>query len=259
MPIPAPPVRNTDPLSQSFFVDPDTFTKGFYLTSIDLFFRTKSQEDNRNVKVEIRELENGFPSVQFVSSGDNAIVNNRDILISEDATKATKFTFKNPIYLSPGNDYCFAVKPDNNDPDYAIWVAELGAIDITIPNRQTRIEQAYNSGLLFTSSTDKTWTAKQNIDMKFTMRVAEFNTSEKIAYWTNIPTTNAFTYDALTPDIGDQILPETNITYDIKTADSTFTVDADYTTVKNYERLVLRSRKQISTTSSETTSGVLPC
>ena len=255
VPIPAPPVRNTDPLSQSFFVDPDTFTKGFYLTSIDLFFRTKSQEDNRNVKVEIRELENGFPSVQFVSSGDNAIVNNRDILISEDATKATKFTFKNPIYLSPGNDYCFAVKPDNNDPDYAIWVAELGAIDITIPNRQTRIEQAYNSGLLFTSSTDKTWTAKQNIDMKFTMRVAEFNTSEKIAYWTNIPTTNAFTYDALTPAIGDQILPETNITYDIKTADSTFTVDADYTTVKNYERLVLRSRKQISTTSSETTSG----
>ncbi len=253
--IPEPPPRNTDPLSQSFFVDPDTYSKGFYLTSIDLFFRTKSQENTRNVRVEVREMENGFPSLQFVSSGDSAVVNNVNINISEDATEETKFTFKNPIYLSPGNEYCFAVKPDNNDPDYAIWVAELGAIDITFPDKQTRIEQAYNSGLLFTSSTDKTWTAKQNIDMKFTMRVAEFSTSEKIAFWTNIPQTTAFTYDALTPAISDQILPETSITYDIKTADSTFTVDADFTTVKNYERLVLRSRKQISTTASETASG----
>lgn len=255
VPIPQPPPRNTDPLSQSFFVDPDTYSKGFYLTSIDLFFRTKSQENARNVRVEVREMENGFPSPQFVSGSDSAIANNTSILISEDASAATKFTFKNPIYLSPGNEYCFAVKPDNNDPDYAIWVAELGAIDITLPDRQTRIEQAYNSGLLFTSSTDKTWTAKQNIDMKFTMRVAEFNTSEKVAFWANIPETTAFTYDALTPAISDQILPETNITYDIKTADSTFTVDADFTTVKNYERLVLRSRKQISNTASETASG----
>ena len=254
--IPQPaPAGNTDPLSQSFYVDPDTFTKGFYLTSIDLFFRTKSQEDARNVSVQIREMENGFPSPQFISMTDEAVVNNRNILISEDATKATKFTFKNPIYLSPGNEYCFAVKPDNNDPDFAIWVAELGAIDITNPDKQSRIEQAYNSGVLFTSQTDRTWTAKQNIDMKFTMRIAEFDTSSKIAYWTNIPTTSAFTYDALTPAISDQVLPETSITYDIKTADSTFAVDSDYTTIKNYERLVLRSRKQISTTASETASG----
>jgi hypothetical protein len=252
---PPPPPRNWDPLSQSFFVDPDTFTKGFYLTSIDLFFRTKSQEDTRNVRVEVREMENGFPSAQFISETDSAVVNNRNILISEDASKATKFTFKNPIYLSPGNDYCFTVKPENNDPDYAIWVAELGAIDITNPDRQTRIESAYNSGILFTSSNDKTWTTKQNIDMKFTMRVAEFNTSEKVAFWANIPQTTAFTYDALTPAISDQILPETSITYDIKTADSSFTVDSDYTTVKNYERLVLRSRKQISNTASETSSA----
>lgn len=255
VPIPPPPQRNFDPLSQSFFVDPDTYSKGFYLTSIDLFFKSKSQDNNRKVTVEIRELENGYPSAQFVSASDSAVVNNANISISEDASTATKFAFKNPIYLSPGNEYCFAVKPDNNDPDFAIWVAELGAIDITLPDRQTRIESAYNSGILFTSSTDTTWTAKQNIDMKFTMRVAEFDTSEKIAFWTNIPETTAFTYDALTPAISDQILPETNITYDIKTADNTFTVDADYTTVKNYERLVLRSRKQISTTASETASG----
>jgi hypothetical protein len=255
VPIPPPPPRSTDPLSQSFYVDPDTYPKGFYLTSIDLFFKAKSQDDNRNVTVEIRELENGYPAPQFVSDGDIALVNNRNISISDDASSATKFTFKNPIYLNAGNDYCFAVKPENNDPDFAIWVAELGAIDITNPDRQTRIEQAYNSGLLFTSSTDRTWTAKQNIDMKFTMRVAEFSTSAKLAYWTNISVPTAFTYDALTPAISDQILPGTNISYDIKTADSTYAVDSDYTTLKNYERLILRSRKQISTTTAETANA----
>jgi hypothetical protein len=255
VPIPPPPVRSTDPLSQSFYVDPDTYPKGFYLTSIDLFFKSKSQDNNRNVTVEIRELENGYPSPQFVSDGDIALVNNQDIRTSDDATSATKFTFKNPIYLNAGNDYCFAVKPENNDPDYAIWVAELGAIDITNPDRQTRIEQAYNSGLLFTSSTDRTWTAKQNTDMKFTMRVAEFSLSAKLAYWTNISVPTAFTYDALTPAISDQILPGTSISYDIKTADSTYAVDSDYTTLKNYERLILRSRKQISTTAAETANA----
>jgi hypothetical protein len=87
------------------------------------------------------------------------------------------------------------------------------------------------------------------------MRVAEFNTSAKLAYWTNISVPTAFTYDALTPAISDQILPGTDITYDIKTADSTYAVDSDFTTIKNYERLVFRSRKQISTTSAETTNG----
>jgi hypothetical protein len=252
---PPPPPRNWDPLSQSFYVDPDTYPNGFYLTSIDLFFKAKSQDNNRNVSLEIREVDNGFPSPQFVSDGDNSIVNNRNINISDDATAATKFAFKNPIYLNAGIDYCFTVKPENNDPDFAIWVAELGAIDVTNPDKQTRIEQAYNSGVLFSSSNDKTWTAKQNTDIKFTMRVAEFNTSAKLAYWTNIPVSTAFTYDALTPAISDQILPGTDITYEIKTADSTYAVDSDFTTIKNYERLILRSRKQISTTSAETTNG----
>jgi hypothetical protein len=248
--------RSTDPLSQSFYVDPDTYPSGFYLTSIDLFFRSKSKDDNRNVSVELREVQNGFPAPHFISDGDNAVVNNRLIQISDDASLATKFSFKNPIYLSPGNDYCFAVKPENNDADFAIWVAELGAIDISNPNKQTRIESAYNSGLLFTSSNDRTWTAKQNIDMKFTMRIAEFDTTQTYyVYWNNLQIPNAFTYDGLTPVIADQILPGTNIDFGIKTSDDTYAVDSDWTTIKNYERIGFRSRKQISANTAENTNS----
>jgi hypothetical protein len=254
---PPPPPQNWDPLSQSFFVDPNTFEKGMYLTSIDLFFRTKSQSNTAYVTIEIRELDNGFPSPELISDGDNAVVNNPDINVSQNASTATKFTFKNPIFLSPGVDYCFTVKPSNNDPDFALWVAELGAVDITEPDKQSRIESAYNSGVLFSSSNDKTWTVKQNIDMKFNMRVAQFDTTtSKVAFWNNTPITTAFTYDALTPLIADVVLAGTNIKYEIKTSDSTLAVDEDFTAIKKYERLVLRSRKQISTSASETAGGI---
>ena len=64
---PPPPPQNWDPLSQSFFVDPNKFERGMYLTSIDLFFRTKSQSNTAYVTIDIRELDNGFPSPELIS------------------------------------------------------------------------------------------------------------------------------------------------------------------------------------------------
>lgn len=250
-----PPAVSTDPLSQSFFVEPNEFPKGFYLTSIDLYFKSKSQNPNYNVRVELRELDNGIPSPKFIGQGDEAIVRNTNINISENASAATNFAFKNPIYLKPGNEYCFAIKPDGNDPDYAIWVAELGAIDITNPETNTRIEQAYNAGVLFSSSNDRTWSAKQNTDVKFTMKIADFGTTEKVAYWNNLPVNTAWQYDTITPGITDQVLPGTNIKYEIKMADSSYAVDEGFTEVKNYEELVLKTRKQISNTAIETSQS----
>lgn len=254
VPIPQPP-RRYDPVSQSFFVEPNVFAQGFYATSVDLYFRTVSSDPNRRVRVEIREMINGFPGPEVIGLGDEAILKASEINVSEDASEATTFTFQNPIYLSPGNEYCFTIKPENNDPDFAIWVAELGAIDITNPENNTRIESAYDTGILFTSSNDRTWSARQNLDVKFTMKCAIFQTTAKYAYWTNTPRSTAVTYDAIQPVIGDQILSGTSITYEIKTADSSFNVDESYTEIKNQERLVFSSRKQISTEAQETSNS----
>jgi hypothetical protein len=252
---PPPPPRNWDPVSQSFFVDSESYPQGFYVTSIDLFFRTKSADDNRNVMLEIREMINGFPGPQAIGVGDHAIVNNRNIQISEDASLATTFTFRNPIYLAPGGEYCFTTKPENNDPDYAIWVAELGAIDVTNTETETRIESAYNTGVLFTSSNDRTWTPRQNLDVKFTMRIANFGTTSKTAIFNNIESTSDILYDIVHPFIGDQTLPGTNIVYEIKTADSSYLVDESYREIKNFERLQLPARKQITNSTTETSTG----
>jgi hypothetical protein len=256
-PPPPPPVWwGWDPLSQSFFVDSETYPSGFYVTSIDLYFRTKSRDNNRNVTVEIREMVNGYPGAKVIGIGDRAVVNNSNINVSEDATAATTFTFKNPIYLGPGNEYAFCIKPEANDPDFAVWVAELGEIDISDAERGTRIEAAYGTGVLFTSSNDRTWTARQNLDVKFTMRIAQFNTDEKIAYWSNISVNNAYTYDVLQAMISDQVLSDTNIQYQIKTIDENNVVDGDWTDIKNYERLILPARRKIANATTETTNNI---
>ena len=252
VPIPQPAPRG-DPTAQSFFVEPNKFSQGFYATSVDLYFRTKSTEDTRGVTIHIREMINGFPGPAKIGIGDGAYLKNPSINISEDASSATTFTFDNPIYLSPGVEYCLVIEPDNADPDFAIWVAELGAIDITNPENNERIEAAYDTGVVFTSSNDRTWSARQNLDLKFTMKCAVFETSA-IAYFYNTPRATAITYDALQPLITDQILSGTTITYDVKTSDSSFVVDESFTEVKNYQRLILPARKQISTESDETTN-----
>lgn len=256
VPVPLPtPWLWRDPVSQSFFIDPETYFEGCYVTSIDLYFKSKSIDTNRKVRVEIREMINGYPSTEIIGTNDVAVLNSSDIQVSEDASRATKFTFKNPIYLSPGNEYCFTVKPENNDPDFSIWVAELGQIDVTNPELQTRIESAYNTGVLFTSANDRTWSARQNLDIKFTMRVANFSLTSQVAYWTNIATANTFQYDSVHPIIGDQVLSGTSIDYAIQMSDSSFTSDEEFLSIKNYERVELNSRKQISNSTQETTNG----
>ena len=249
---PNPPV---DPISQSFYVDPTNYGQGFYITAIDLYFRTKSSDNNRKVNVEIREMNNGFPSPNVIGLGDKAVLTNSQINVSSDATVATKFTFKNPIFLISGNEYCFTIKPDANDPDYAIWVAELGQIDITNPELNTRIESAYNAGVLFSSANDTTWTPRQNLDVKFKIYIAEFNTSSAIAYFENIPlTTTNYTYSAIQSAISAQSISGTSITFDLQTADAAFTNDS-FTPIKNYDRLQFKSLRGISNTALETSNN----
>ena len=253
--IPPPPrPQNWDPVSQSFTIDSAKYRNGCYVSSIDLFFKTKSTDSTRGVTVEIREMFNGYPTRKIIG-GEVARLENSRINVSASASTATTFTFPSPVYLTPGNEYCFTIKPDNNDLEYTIWVAELGGIDITNSDVETRIDKAPASGVLFTSSNDYTWSARQNLDVKYKLKVAKFNTTAtKVAYWNNVNASTAIPYNVLTPMIEDQILADTNIVYELRYADSTYAV-SDYITIKNFERIVLASMQQVSTSSNETSNN----
>lgn len=154
-----------DPLAQSFLVER---TGGVFITSINVFF---AQKDPRvPVTVQIREMENGFPTQRIVPAGSKTL-NPRDVGVSDDGSVATNFEFDHPVYLTDGNEYCFVIMSNSNN--YYAHIARMG--DVDVGTGQPIVEQPY-AGVLFKSQNNSTWTADQVADLQFEIFMAQFDT-----------------------------------------------------------------------------------
>ena len=160
------PINGIDPIAQTFYVDGMPF--GCYTTQLDVFFRTKSS--TAPITLQIREVINGYPGNKVIPFGE-VTLNPGDVLVSENAATATTFTFPSPVHLQNNTEYCFVLLPAGNDPNYNIWVSELGENEL---GTQNRISEQPNIGVLFTSANNRSWTAYQKEDIKFTLRRADF-------------------------------------------------------------------------------------
>ena len=244
-----------DPVSQSFYVDDSSHPDGIFMTSIDLYFKQKSTNPNLGATVEIREMSNGFPTRKIVG-GEVARRENSQINVSATAALATTFTFKNPVYLLPGTEYCFTVRPDGNSTDFVIWTAELGQIDITNSQIAVKIDKQPAAGVVFTSSNDFTWSVRQNQDIKFKMKIAQFSTtSAGVAILQNLGVPNNITYTSLIPNVENLTLSKTNISYELRQSDAAYQL-TDFIPIKNLERVIESSSKQISNTTNETAQSI---
>ena len=169
-------IRREDPLAQTFTINETT---GVFITKLDLFFRAKSS--SRGVTVQVRETINGFPGKTIVPYGSKYL-SHGDINISSTASdgtvtfNATTVTFDSPLYLKPGREYCFVILPQNNDPNYEVWVSELGENAVGTTER-ILAEDTVTDGLLFTSSNNTTFTPFQAEDIKYKLYRADFNTA----------------------------------------------------------------------------------
>ena len=142
---------------------------GCYVINLDVFFRTKSS--TAPITLQLREVINGYPGNKVIPFGE-VTLNPGDIQVSEDATIATTFTFPSPVYLQNNTEYCFVLLPAGNDPNYNIWVSELGQNQL---GTQNRISEQPNVGMLFTSANNRSWTAWQGEDIKFRILRADFS------------------------------------------------------------------------------------
>lgn len=158
-----------DPLAQSFFTY--GVKNGVFLSSIDLYFYKK--DVSVPVRLDVRRLINGTPG-RFDPNDKTSVVYvyPNSINTSSDASAATTFTFSRPIFLEPNEDYCFVVY--SNSKNYEIFTAKMG--EESFENGKTIFEQPY-IGSLFKSENDVTWTAEQFEDIKFKMKIAEFDIS----------------------------------------------------------------------------------
>ena len=163
IPDPPPPGPRHDPIAQSFFVDDEG---GIFVTSLDLFFLTK--DERVPVILDIRTVENGSPTSNVVP-GSNVTVQASEVNTSIDASAATTFTFKNPLYLSSSSDYCFVVR--STCKSYNMWVSRLGEEDVTTG---LKIDKQPFVGVLYKSANQSIWTPDQYEDVKFELRRAQF-------------------------------------------------------------------------------------
>ena len=155
-----------DPICQSFMVDQKD---GIFVTSVDLFFRTKSS--TMPVNVQIRTMVNGYPTSEIVPFAEVSVPA-ANVTTSDDALSATTFTFPSPVFLSNNTEYSICAIA--NTDAYNLYTAKMG--QTTLDGARLISQQPY-LGKMFKSQNSTTWTAEQNEDVKFTINRAKFTTN----------------------------------------------------------------------------------
>jgi hypothetical protein len=158
--------KRVDPLAQSFLVDGVSHPQGVFATSIDAFFKTVDK--SAPVILELREMSNGLPASTILPGG-TVVVPGYATAQSTDGSLPTTFRFSQPIFLKPNTEYCFVLK--SSSLGYNAWCSRVGNRDIA--TGQVIDTQPF-SGTLFKSENDSTWVPDSYEDIKFELRVAQF-------------------------------------------------------------------------------------
>ena len=183
---PPPPYRvspdgdNADPLAQSF----TTEREGMFLTSVDLFFGHKDEQEQ--LTVELRNVELGTPTGELVQDFARVVLNPSEINISTDGTAATNVKFPSPIYLGPQTEYAVVIlAPSTNQ--YEAWIARMGEKTVGTSNlpddENVIVTKQYIGGSLFKSQNGTIWTANQFEDLKFKLYKAKFVPSGTLTFY----------------------------------------------------------------------------
>ena len=171
-----------EPIAQGLTINTPNGEAGIYCTGIDIFFKQKAQISNNGVTIYLCEINNGYPDGTNILPFSTVHLDYSQINVSDDASVPTNFTFEAPVFLNNNKEYAFIVRPDSNDPDYFVYSANLGDIDIT-----TGV-QVYSQpvvGTAFYGSTLQEWTALQTEYIKFKLYRASFNQTSGDAYFNN--------------------------------------------------------------------------
>jgi hypothetical protein len=155
-----------DPLAQTFNINFNDSGDGCYITKLDLFFKSKS--DTAGLAIQIRETVNGVPAPIILA---NKFIAAENVNVSNNGQLATTITLDTPVFVRNNIDYCIAILPDQNSPDYAVWTSVPGEPDVAT----NKIDNGdFGVGVLFISSNDRVWTPIQTEDLKFNLYYAKF-------------------------------------------------------------------------------------
>jgi len=166
--------RWVDPLAQSFEV-PDV--NGVYLTKCDVYFSAKDT-NQLPVTLQVRTLQTGLPTQEILPFGE-CILDPDEVVLSDDGSKATTFTFPSPVYCEGGGEFALVLLSASNE--YFVYISRMGEEDITTVNaadsEKIIVSQQPLLGSLFKSQNGATWDPSQLEDLKFNLYRANFTST----------------------------------------------------------------------------------
>ena len=201
---------DVDPIAQTFTVggnvlapsakDANKDLNGVFITAVEVYFATVDTVSNTPIRCEIRStIADARPSTVLLgrskslkpkgvnADGEEVTLIESD---SEAASKATKFTFPEPIYLAPGNTYAFVLVAPNSTA-YNVWTGRHGGIAVN-PTSVTASGSAsiqyntqYGAGSIFKSQNGALWTEDQSQDITFKLYKAKFTSQSGSAFFNN--------------------------------------------------------------------------
>ena len=166
--------RWVDPLAQSFEV-PDV--NGVFLTKCDVYFSAKDT-NQLPVTLQVRTLQTGLPTQEILPFGE-CILDPDEVVLSDDGSKATTFTFPSPVYCEGGGEFALVLLSASNE--YFVYISRMGEEDITTVNaadsEKIIVSQQPLLGSLFKSQNGATWDPSQLEDLKFNLYRANFSST----------------------------------------------------------------------------------
>lgn len=171
------------PIAQTFLVSqPNTGIDGIFLTKVAVYF--KSVSTTYGIAMEIRTVENGFPTANVVAGGRSRLEVS-SVAKSDTASTATTFYFPSLPFLQTNTQYAIVLVPDGGNDEYLVWTAELGGTDVSTG---APIYTNNQLGNLFISSNDLVFTPVITESMKYDLYIANFTSTSGSVYFRTIPT-----------------------------------------------------------------------
>lgn len=212
-----------EPIAQGLSINTPNNEAGVFATSITLFFKQKPNLFSMHgIKVYICETNNGYPDGNKVLPFSSVHLPVSSVNTSDDSSVGTDFVFESPVFLANGLEYAFIVKPDNNDPDYFVFSANLGDVDLLTGNQMFSQPVI---GTAFYGATTTEWTALQTEYLKFRLNIANFSSFSGDVYFNNgdndylTPYNLIYTNTSVSILHGDYVFQSTNST--VTTVDTT--------------------------------------
>lgn len=177
-------------LVQTFFVNSNAVngSSQVLLTSVDLYIKKKPNRTgnksglaNPSIVVQICDATRDEPKLSNMIGAPMARMTWDDIVLTEDADVPTTFTFPAPLTL-PTNAY-YGIYIQLMDDDYELWQAVQGHALINT-NTPTAGPSGRYDGYLFEGSSDGSYRAISDRDLKFGVSVARFsaNTTANVGF-----------------------------------------------------------------------------